>query len=628
VTQSTELLLMTPSKHVVIWDQPGEPQVTSATIVYWNEFFSPSLGDNKISLPQYVEDHSDDLRQRFLAFVRKVGETQLVGKSTIEHLRILPGFSYWWMTLFACKRWSTTSNIIEAVRLLALEDILHEIKPIMVSFATERHVVKNILRDWCVRSEVEFQDLSSPRSFLSSHRQSPTFTPGPIRAVWALGRELARRISAPKGISASNQSTDVVFIDFFSRFDTAPAAEGLYLSGFWGNLTAALDDVGQKTFFLHKFVAGTSMPSRKNTHQVLEGLNSKSRTQQHYLLDAQLSAGVVIKAGLIYFRLLWARFRIRKIKHSFSTPGSELDLWKLFKKEWFDSLSGSTAILHSLTISELDSTIVKIPTCRKVLYLMENQPWEMAFIQIWNHRRSELLIGVPHSSIRYWDLRYFSDPDQYRCDPSARHPIPNTVAVNGPAALISLNATGIPSEQIIEVEALSYLYLEDVQPTISASKLHTTTTRLLVLGDFFDYQNAALLTMLQESLILTVRQISVTVKPHPQCPIDRQDFPHLHFQIDTRPLAEQLNECDRVLATNGTSASVEAYQCGVPVITILNGETFNFSPLRDVRGGIFVESPEHLAHVLDSVEQQDQVPRSDYFLIDKSLKRWKHLLSI
>lgn len=619
---------MTPSDHVVIWDQPGEPPVTGGTTVYWSEFFSPSRSHDRISLPQYVEDNSDDLRQRFLAFIRKVGETEIASKTTIEHLRILPGFSYWWMTLFACKRWSPSSNIIQSIRLFALEEILRDIKPTKVSLATSQHSVELIIRDWCAQAGVKFQSLPTPPTTLWSRIHPSTRVTGTFRAIPVLGREMTRRFRAPKNLKSTNSSVDVVLIDFFSRFDIASANKGVYRSGFWSKLVDALDVAEQKTLFLHKFVTDTSTPRRTTTKSTLDGLNSVSTAQHHYLLDAQLSIRVVVKALLIYFRLLKVRFRIRTIKRSFSPAGSQLDLWRLFRTEWHDSLSGSTAILHSLTISELDNTIMRVPPCRTVLYLMENQPWEMAFVQLWRQCRSEPLVGVPHSTIRYWDLRYFADPDQYHSDLSARPPNPSRVAVNGPAALISLSAAGIPSEQIIEVEALSYLYLKNVQPTVSTSPDSAESIRLLVLGDFFHHQNAVLLAMLQSSLGHTSRNISVTVKSHPLCSIERHDFPLLNFQIDTRPLIEQLNECDLVLATNGTSAAAEAYQCGIPVITILNGETFNFSPLRNVPGAVFVESPEHLTRILDHIELTNLEPRSDLFNIDESLTRWKHLLSI
>lgn len=614
--------------HIVIWDHPSEPPTTNGITVYWNEFFSPARSFEKLSLPQYVENNSDNLRQRFLTFVRELGELQISNKSTIEHLRILPEFSYWWMTLFACKRWSTTSNIIETIRLIALEDILREMNPTKVSFATERHAVKQVVRDWCARSGVEFQPLAVSKPKLSLRIQLSRLMPRPVGAVLVLIREVVRRIRAPKSLAQADDSTDVVLVDYLTRFDVERALHGQYVSGYWNDLVRVLDNAGQKTLFLHQFVANSMTPSRKATSHILDGLNSNSRSQQHFLLDTRLSVGVLVKTWSVYVRLLKARFRIRRIRHLFSPTGSQLDLWELFKKEWLDSLSGSTAILHSLTISELGDVILDVPPCRTVLYLMENQPWEMALVQLWKQYRSEPLIGVPHSSIRYWDLRYFSDPDAYQAELHARPPIPNTIAVNGPSALKSLLATGIPAEQIVQVEALAYLYLEEVKSVVSSPEISGATTKLLVLGDFFDHQNVALLTMLQRSLAFTHRRISITVKPHPLRPIEYQDFPLLQFDIDTRPLAQQLSECDTVLATNGTSASAEAYQCGVPVITTLNGETFNFSPLRDVRDAIFVDSPARLAFVLEQAPPADQQPIADFFCIDTSLQRWKHLLSI
>ncbi|MEK7292027.1 MAG: TIGR04326 family surface carbohydrate biosynthesis protein, partial [Actinomycetota bacterium] len=464
MTRPSEPLRMQRSTHVVIWDQLGEAPTVDGTTVYWNEFFLPTRSASKISLPQYVEDNSEDLKQRFLAFVREIGESQIAGKSTIEHLRTLPEFSYWWMTLFACKRWSTTSNIIEAVRLLALEDILHETKPTKVSVATDHRAIRSVIRNWCMQSKIEFESLIVSNSESSPNFQLSRLTPRPVAAVLVLMREILRRINIPKNMMRHDNLTDVVLIDYLTRFDVDSALHGKFDSGFWSDLVNTLDNAGQKTLFFHQFVANSITPNRKATGRILEGLNSKSKTQRHFLLDARLSIGAVLKTLFMYFRLVRTRFRIRKIKHSFFPTGSQLNLWKLFKREWLDSLSGSTAILHSLAISELDATIVKIPSCRTVLYLMENQPWEMAFIQLWKQRRSEPLVGVPHSSIRYWDLRYFTDSDSYHFDLASHPPSPDTVAINGPAALRSLQVEGIPATQMTEVEALSYLYLDEVQP--------------------------------------------------------------------------------------------------------------------------------------------------------------------
>ncbi len=619
---------MTPSDLVVIWDQPGEPPLIGGMTVYWSEFFSPSSSHDKISLPQYVEDNSNDLRQRFLAFIHKIGETQIAGTSTIEHLKIRPGISYWWMTLFACKRWNTTSNIIEAIRLLALEDILRETNPTTVSFATERQSVQCVIRDWCERSGVEFNSLLPIRSSQLNRVRSSRLIPRPFRAFLAFLREIGRRIGAPKTMTPIDTSVDVVIIDYLTRFNVEHALHGEFRSGFWNDLVAVLDNSGQRTLFLHKYVNDLSLPNRRSTVRLLKALNSKSINQQHILLDSRPSVSVLAKCLFTYFRLLKIRFRLRRIRHLFSPSNSQLDLWGLFKDEWLDSLSGSTAILQSLTFCELEEVVIKFPLCRKVLYLMENQPWEMAFVQLWKKHRAEPLVGVPHSSIRYWDLRYFWDPNAFQSDLQMQPPVPHTIAVNGPAAMNSLSESGVRVEQIIEVEALAYLYLENFQSIALERELSNAPMKLLVLGDFFPAQNAALLNMLQSSLALIKQQIEITIKPHPLCPIDRLDYPLLQFEIDMRPLDEQLGECEMILATNGTSASAEAFQCGLPIVTVLNGETFNYSPLRNVFGAIFVDSAAQLSQALTQSTTHNYSQRNAYFKIDKTLSRWKQLLSI
>lgn len=628
MTHSANSILATPTNHVVIWDQAGEPSLVDNTTIHWNEFFSPCRQPDKISLPQYVEEHGDDLRQRFLAFVRQVGESQVANKSLIEHLQIAEGFSYWWMTLFACKRWSATSNITEATRLMALEDILREIRPTTISLATDRTAVRHVIRDWCARSGIEFTLLSGKPATVLPHIHKSKLVPRPLVALMVLLREMYRRIGSPKNPTSPDVSVDVVAIDNLSRFDVDKARHGEFRSGFWGELVNCLNNAAQTTLFVHNFAPSRTTPTRRSVRPILDALNRNTSNSRHLLLDSRLSVAVLIRGCFIYFRLLTSRIRIHRIKRSFSPAGSQLDLWELFRYEWLDSLSGSTAMLHSLTISEFEQVVRTTPPCRTVLYLMENQPWERAFIQLWKNHRSEPLIAIPHSTIRYWDLRYFSDRRPIRSDLTTSPPIPNTIAVNGPAALNELRTSGTPLEQVVEVEALAYTYLLDVQTSASESTGGNKSTRLLVLGDFFANQNVALMSMLQQALSVTDRRFVITVKPHPLRPINRGDYPRIQFVIDMSPLVEQLGRCDIVLTTNGTSASAEAYQCGLPVITVLNGDTFNYSPLRDIFEATFVESAEHLALALSKTTSPDLVQHSDYFTIDKSLTRWKKLLSI
>ena len=114
--------------NVLLWDSDGILPSTNDYVVLWNSFSVPGSIHPSISIPEYVEEHSDRLRSRFLGFVHDVGNSRSGAKTVLEHLQIRPTFSYWWLTLFASKRWHPDSHITEAVKLIALEEILAAIK--------------------------------------------------------------------------------------------------------------------------------------------------------------------------------------------------------------------------------------------------------------------------------------------------------------------------------------------------------------------------------------------------------------------------------------------------------------------------------------------------------------------
>ena len=75
------------------------------------------------------------------------------------------------------------------------------------------------------------------------------------------------------------------------------------------------------------------------------------------------------------------------------------------------------------------------------------------------------LIGVPHSTVRFWDLCYFFDS---RCF-SAQMPRPWQIAINGNLMNKSYIDSGYNQNELVNVETLRYLYLN----TNDASKKAT-----------------------------------------------------------------------------------------------------------------------------------------------------------
>ena len=105
-----------------------------------------------------------------------------------------------------------------------------------------------------------------------------------------------------------------------------------------------------------------------------------------------------------------------------------------------------------------------------------------------------------------------------------------------------------------------------------------------------------------------------------------EDFPRLRGELSIKPIEELLTICDVVYSSTITSAAVDAYCAGLPVITLLDGETLNLSPLRSIKSVYFIDSAKDLAIAINDIEVINIEQRKDYFYLNPELPRWREQL--
>jgi surface carbohydrate biosynthesis protein (TIGR04326 family) len=93
-------------------------------------------------------------------------------------------------------------------------------------------------------------------------------------------------------------------------------------------------------------------------------------------------------------------------------------------------------------------------------------------------------------------------------------------------------------------------------------------------------------------------------------------------------LAELLADCDVAFTSNITSAAVDAYCASIPVVSVLDGDAFNMSPLRGLAGVVYVTNPTKLADALRNARSRERVVAAPYFCLDKGLPRWRNVLKL
>lgn len=621
---------MKSSKSLVltVWDSSEQPPADLGLVYRWQGYAENA---NVHSLLRYVETHGERLRQKYLAWIHDLGETQIGGKRLIDQLALKSGLSYWWLTLFVEKSPWKSPSLCDVICIFALEEILQQQKPNKLRLFSVHDNLRQVLKDLCRNLGIVFEGRRPVGQFFFSLHPKNLLqkTPRPFRTLVSFTRLVWRRwalrqVPKPAWFGGDNK---LFFCSYFFNVVAKQAQEGHFHSRFWEGLPELASKLGFTQNWLQLYYPHSDVPNTQVAQQWTQAFNQDSKKQgYHRFLDASLSWWIVGRVLKGWFKLVFVSWRLSKIKQIFHTPSSSVSVWPLVHKDWSNSLRGSVAVENLLWIELFDAAFGEMPRQKKGFFLCENQAWERALIHAWRKQGHGQLIAVAHATLRFWDLRYFTDLRTLQSTDPHSLPQADILVLNGKAAIDAYLGVDCPRETIVEGEALRYGYLKDLQAAQILRTAPKGKIKLLILGDYKSSLTLKMLQMLAAAQIFS--EVECTVKPHPNFPIQATDFPALPFQMVTAPLGEVLQNYDMAYSSNMTSAAVDAYLAGLPVVVMLDETQLNFSPLRGQSGVCFVSSPAELAQALKSVSQEnlDAGKHKDFFFLDPKLPRWQNLL--
>jgi surface carbohydrate biosynthesis protein (TIGR04326 family) len=644
-------------KTMLVRDSQYAPDANNQIIVFWNTYLQDD-DPNQFSIPALVEENADNLRARYLACIHDIGETHVQGKRLIDHMQLRPEFSYWWMTLLAHKANAFASpRVVDAIKMIAFEDLATSLSVSRVKLVSKDKILADVFRKWCANKglEFEFELVHEQRSSSSIFKNIYRASPHVLQAMLHLLRQIIKRWPLRKaGIyEVLSSRAELTFCSYLLNLDNKTLNGENFKTGYWTKLHDLLEQQGINNNWIHKYIGHPSIPNPSQAQKLISTLNQISGSKEcHTNMNSSLSWRVILQALADYVRVKTIGFKLKqKIKPFFRPQGSDIDMWPFLKGDWDGSMHGKQAVSNCLDLNLSQSILNQIPRQKMGFYLQENQPWEMAYIYAWKNASHGTLIGVPHSTVRYWDLRYFYYSRTYERINENDLPLPDKVALNSPVAVNLYKEAGYPEDQIVEVEALRYLYLEDF-PALQADTSTAQSEmklRILVLGDYSPHVTKRQMELLDDAAHLLPQKISFVCKPHPACPIHAQDYPNLSLHLTTENIGTLFSDCDVAYTSNHTSAAVDAWCAGVPVVSVLSGETLNMSPLRGMEGVAYVSSSQELAAALQRLGNQgketahgthgnmnmtgsetgenDKIQSDNFFYLGKELSRWKSLLS-
>ncbi len=623
---------------ILVWGGAEGVACPAGDVLCWQTYTEEGSAS---SIPKYLERHSDRLREKYLRFIHDLGQSYIFGFRVVDHLDQGDGFSFWWMNQLAEKSPFKSPQIYDCLRLMALEEILRETRPLELTATGVAEDVAQAIGELCDVLQINFvlHAKGRLRKRRWSFRRLYLALPFEIQSLISLRHLVAKwplRNAKPRTWISGDRV--VTLFSYFFNLELKACAEGKFYSRQWEKLPEFIQGEGWRVNWIHHFLRTPGNPNVRQGADWLSRFNQEMDDgNRHAFIEAYLSVPLIFRAIKAWLRLNLVYWRLRSIRQFFRPQGSALSLWPLLKNDWKTSLKGPVALQNCLWTQFFDAALKDMPHQKVGLYLWENQGWESALIHAWRRHGHGKIIGIPHATTAYWHLNNFDDKRSLLLDQTGAKPLPDYLALNGPMAWKAFSGSEYPIDHLVEVEATRFQYLlaVDRQAKSVEKRLPIVLTsernlpkKLLILGDFSVGQTLKMLRCVKLAVDLIITGVSLTLKPHPACKISKDDCQDLALEMTFSPLAKIIHEYDLAFASNTTSAALDALLAGLPVVVFLDGEDFNHSPLRGISGVRFIGQAEDLASALVSDEPMlDRPAPSEFFWLDQNFSRWHRLLS-
>lgn len=580
----------------------------------------------KISLLPYIESNDSEIRKNYLKLIYDLENLKVFNKAISEFIKLDNNFSFWSLTLLAEKcNIGKSQQILSVVKLIAIDKIISSLGSELekhknsISILSDDKSIIDSLKEYSSSYNFEFHSIFVESSYkeFSLKDKLKKYSPSLLLSlIWLANRIF--RFYPLKGVGVDgwiNSKAELTCGSYLFNLDTHKLNNQIFYSNYWTSLPNKLNTNNIKSNWIHIFVPDKDISNAKEAKRALENLNNNNEV--HTSTDSFMSFSIIYRTIKNYFKIYIKSFFIKKvIKKRLGY------LYPLLKEDFQKSFKGISAISNLYYFFLYKKAFSVLPKQKLGIYLLENQGWEAGFNGAYkSHSHLGPTIGIPHSTIRFWDLRYFNYFKIYEESNSYFYSGPSLIAANGPYSKASLLDSGLPSKRIVELEALRYLDNEYGSSSKDNQDADDSFCNVLILGDYsFDKTNKQI-KLLEEAYKNIKQNIRFFIKPHPSCPINKNLY-HIELELVCGPLDSLLNNADLVYTSNTTSAAVDSFCKGVPVITYLDENDFNLSPLRGFKEVNFVSSSLDMIKILNlSFSKRDNI-HQDYFYSRASLEHW------
>ncbi len=573
--------------------------------------------DNAISISEIIDQNEAIIKNKYLNTVFKIGSYKINNKKFYEYLKIRDNLSYWWLSLINEKSNAFKSkNITDIIRIYALEIFLNENHFDDITLKSDRKPLIKSLKNW-----FKFKDIYlNIESEYKINKFTKSRLPHCIQAfLWIIRFAFNNRKLINSGKDKWHKSeAKITFVSYLFNIENNDGYFNKFNSKYWTSLISYLDSKKIKTNWLHIYIKDELLPNSKSAAAAIDVFNNNKITNQsHVTLESFLSLYVIVITIFDYLKLIFhVKININPIKKIYPW------FWPLLKYDWNTTFYGKDALNNLLMLNLFEEAFKNLKHKQTHgVFLKEDIGWETGLIYTWKKMEYGKIMGFIHSTVRFWDLRYFFDKQTLKNCSQLTKPLPDYIGCGSDSDYQILKDDVYKTEILYKVEALRYDYLIKLQN----KKPQLNKKTLLVLGDYIRENNLNLIKILKKS-ITNINDIRIVFKPHPSCKINLKEFGNLNVMETNNSISEILVNYKYVFCGHLTAAALDAYYSGLTVITLLDAKYLNLSPLKDhencifIRGKFdfikFINNDTHVSKIENNIYLNKKLPSWDRFLLE------------
>lgn len=582
---------------------------------------SSSDNPNIFSISDCLEKNSNVVRQIFLEFIESLGEKKILKTSIYEFLKIDNNFSLWSLSRIIEKCPFKDNNIPEILKVLTFvkyyndftnydEIVFYEVTNKATYKVLKKFLDKKIKYNFsnCKISNVEndsiiYNILNSVRFFF---------------------------ILLINSIFLKNKINDITFknkkiLNFFSYFihlDMDLLKKNEFYSYQWTVLFNSINNFYDQINIFHHYTPSKLFKSVRQVNNISDNLNkNKTQNYNHIIINSFFNTKLVFFSFIKYFKIILQFSKINKFRTIFFHEQLKVDLWPLYKKQFYISLYGSSLFQNIIVTFYFKNTLSKLPIQKSGYYLYEGQSWERALCYYWKHYNFKNLIGVAHSTIRFWDLRYHFCKESF--SKSFLHP--DKIILNGKMQYKELISSNYPKNKIINAEALRYLHLKKNKISIN-KKIKHKKIKIVILGDIIYEYTYNMIRLIADS-IEKFKDFELYLKFHPGNIFEVPNKIKKNIIIINNKMSEIICEFDIAIGSCSGSANLEFFLSGKPIYIYKDPKQLNLSPLRSNSNVKFFQNKNQLAKILKiKYPEHNLISMNDYFNLDDKIPKWKEII--